>query len=1070
MKKILLSTLLGTFALASAFDLAAEPLRIPSKTNTRINGVMIYDTDKDVSTYGVYSYTVTNPIARKQIYSLPRVSASGGAVVKGTMLYVYDYAVDYGYVSSARYYTYDLAAGTSTYKSVGYDTATAYANAAMSAAVDPTDETVWCCAYSYDATSSTISYNLATWDLENASKTVVASLSLPMRAMACAADGTLYGITSSTAATGSNNGGVLVKINKTTGELTTIGDTGVKPGLYYQSTVIDPATGTFYWFANEEDESSNLYSINPATAEATLLGSLPKGDQVVGAYIPEQTVADGAPSAATDIEAVFEGASLTGTIKFNVPQESFSGDPLTGDISYTVATADGVALATGQTSAGAAVAQQVTVPADGSYTFVVTLQNASGASEAAETSKYVGYDTPAVVTNLSLTREENVNTLSWTAPTQGVNGGYLDTENLKYKVVRHPDGVTVAEAQSETSFSESFDSEQLAAYYYTVTAVNGTKTSAEAASNSVTVGSAIVPPYQQPFDDASSLSLYNIIDANGDSNTWSYYSGTVRYRASYSKAADDWLVLPPLSLKAGNSYTLGYKVYGLSTRRTEKLEVKMGDAPTVDAMTATLKETASYSNTSATATTETITIKPEKDGIYYIGFHVTSEKSQGNLTLDNITVSEPVSTEIPQTAEIHAKPADKGVLSVNITFSAPKFTSGGKALELSDLTQWELSRDGKVIAKTTDFGETTTYEDTTISASGEYTYSVVYYNQAGAGEAAYAKVYVGIDSPVLSGSPTLADNNDGTASLKWNAVSETGKNGGYVDPAATVYTIADKTGVITTVTGLTSTILHGIDTENEQAEVSYTISAKNAIGDADDKLTSNTILSGAPYQLPYIESFANAEYTTSVWNKTTLAGKSYNATWNPRTDQDQNGDGGSADFGGYDTGATARLQSPKIALPTASAPRLSFYAMTTDTSAANIDVEITTDGCEWQTLGRIENATDWKQYTYDLSQYASSSVRIGFKAECVKTYQFVYIDHIVVQNITSGIDALTDGLKITADSDIRISGNTDGALVRVWNGLGQLVATTTDQSAVIRVARGVYIVSGGGRTQKVIVR
>lgn len=95
MKKILLSTLLGTLVMASAFDLAAEPLRIPSKTNTRINGVMIYDTDKDVSTYGVYSYTVTNPIARKQIYSLPRVSASGGAIVKGTMLYVYDYAVDY---------------------------------------------------------------------------------------------------------------------------------------------------------------------------------------------------------------------------------------------------------------------------------------------------------------------------------------------------------------------------------------------------------------------------------------------------------------------------------------------------------------------------------------------------------------------------------------------------------------------------------------------------------------------------------------------------------------------------------------------------------------------------------------------------------------------------------------------------------------------------------------------------------------------------------------------------------------------------------------------------------------
>lgn len=83
--------------------------------------------------------------------------------------------------------------------------------------------------------------------------------------MACDSNGKLYGISASTATEG-NNGGILYEINKTTGTLREIGDTQVSP-KYTQSAVINTSDNTFYWFANEEDEAANLYTVDLTTGK-----------------------------------------------------------------------------------------------------------------------------------------------------------------------------------------------------------------------------------------------------------------------------------------------------------------------------------------------------------------------------------------------------------------------------------------------------------------------------------------------------------------------------------------------------------------------------------------------------------------------------------------------------------------------------------------------------------------------------------------------------------------------------------------------------------------------------------
>ncbi len=1075
MKKISFSLLLVTSLLlqspCSMAQTASAPVKVPSQKNMRIRGLMTYDNNKDVTNYGVYDYTVTTPISRKLQVSIPRISASGGSVVKGTNLYYFDYAVSYGYVSAAYYYKYDLATNQQVSRtSVGYDLDKAYNNAAMSVTTDPTTGTVYCCNFHYDTDSKSLSYALTTWDLEGMTKTYIAALSAPLRVLASTADGKLYGITASTAAAGSdNNGGVLVSVNKTTGAIDSIGDTGVRPGAYFQSATIDAATGVFYWFANEQDEASNLYTVDLATGKATLVGALPQGDQVVCAYVPNE-YADGVPSPAENLTLAFDKGSLTGAVAFDVPAEDFSGKTVEGNVTYTV-TANGTTVAQGSATVGTPVSAPVTLSADGNYTFAVTLGNSTGNSPAVDTTTYVGYDTPCAVTDVKFTRDGSVNTVTWAAPVAGVNGGYVDADALSYEVTRKPDGkqsTCVA-----TTFTEEFDTDQLASYSYEVVAVNGTHKSSAAASNSINIGSALVPPYAEDFSATTALDLFTIIDANADASTWKKGSGNVTYRYNSKNNADDWLITPPLKLQAGKSYTLSYKVWALSSRSEERLEVRLGKAASAEAMTTVLKDTTGYTVTSRNAITETMEIVPDEDGNFYIGFHAVSEKNKGTLYLDDLAVSAGQSLNVPaQPADLTVTPADKGALSATVAFTAPATSAAGKAL--TGPITYSILRGTTVVAeaKTATPGEKVTYVDDAISAAGTYTYTVTCANADGEGKSAEASAYVGVDVPQSPASASVSDNGDGTATVTWTASAATGINGGYVDPEAVQYDVTSHQGltVAKNVTGTTATVT-GIDTEGSQALAYFKVVAHNTVGKATTATVSDTILTGRPYDLPFEEGFTDKAYSTTLWTTATLAGKSYNGPWSLREDADMESDGAYANFGGYQVGAKTRLQTPKLDVSALNEATLSFVSEM-PTGNVKLSVEVSADYGKWQLLADVDTSETWAAHTYTIPNLQNAkTLRIGFVGECVKDINFIYLDNVKVSVVTpTGIDAtLTDGT-IRVDGNTLTVANSDNSPIAVFTITGQSVASGRGNLQVTGLQQGVYVVRNGSVARTVVVR
>lgn len=87
----------------------------------------------------------------------------------------------------------------------------------------------------------------------------------------------------------------------------------------------------------------------------------------------------------------------------------------------------------------------VSCPAtNGFNSFLVSVSNGEGQGQEASVRGYIGIDTPQKTQNFKgyTTADNRRFVLSWDPVTEGVNGGYIDPENLKYQIWYNSQGVT----------------------------------------------------------------------------------------------------------------------------------------------------------------------------------------------------------------------------------------------------------------------------------------------------------------------------------------------------------------------------------------------------------------------------------------------------------------------------------------------------------------------------------------------------------------------------------------------------------------------------------------------------
>lgn len=154
-------------------------------------------------------------------------------------------------------------------------------------------------------------------------------------------------------------------------------------------------------------------------------------------------------------------------------------------------------------------------------------------------------------------------------------------------------------------------------------------------------GGAVTPPYSwgfEPGDDTADFKFYNL---NGDDGEWKVYQATymnmartgygcLAYNYNKENDADDWAMLDPIKVEAGN-YVLRYWYSG-SDGHTEKLGVYWGTGNTPDDMDVCIDEQIIKQGKYQEAFK---VIKFDKPQTIYLGFYSHSDKDENWLTIES---------------------------------------------------------------------------------------------------------------------------------------------------------------------------------------------------------------------------------------------------------------------------------------------------------------------------------------------------------------------------------------------------------------------------------------------------
>ncbi len=549
------------------------------------------------------------------------------------------------------------------------------------------------------------------------------------------------------------------------------------------SSFYDKATGLVYFITTGNDGVNKLNSLDPTTGTVTVLGEVPSMLSPVGIYFPAYSTE--VPAAVANISFEYAAPGSTeATLTFTMPSVTVGGESLSGNLDAVIVV-DGVEEVTSH-AAGSEVSIKKTL-ATGNHTFSVFARNSEGLSPERRFVSYCGLDLPCEVQNLSLAIDENgVATVTWNAPVKSQNGGEFDSSALTYDVIREPNSVLVSENQKGLSFTETLG-EAYARYYYRVIPRIGESVGLEASTEPVKWGTVLIPPFIEDFEDWESFegrfATYNALD---DQYGWASMGGNVLCMSNDAVDADYWLFTPAMRLKANETYTLSFDTSINDYDYADGLmEVYICTEQTTDGVQPLIEKLVVPYGASSFRKE----FKVDGDGTYYLAFRNVTPFGGPQLGLDNIGVSVNSLTEAPATVEnLVATAGAKGALTADISFTLPGKNADGTALasvesvEVVNLTTGK--KVGTVASPSADM-ELTDNE----AVQGFNIYEAYAVASGKKGMSSYARVFVGKDIPAAVGNLKAAQTTVGKATLSWDAVSEKGVNGGYVNPEDVTYVI-----------------------------------------------------------------------------------------------------------------------------------------------------------------------------------------------------------------------------------------------------------------------------------------
>lgn len=1022
--------------------------------------------DKTTWRYGVYSLTPSDPVVLTQLTS----NAEGSVAPNGAQ---YANGHYYGIYASRFFNTmlgfwlaqftlsdYDTKTWTGTRK---YLSTTSQQNICQESA-QADDGTVYGIFWNGNMSGRelcTVDYS----DGTNIKRKKIANVSNFYVALGITENDQLYGIA---------DDGNLYKIDKKDGTETLVGPTGLtlknsKGQVGFQTGEIDQTDDKFYWHAFDSDGNMGLYEVNLQTGAATLIGK--SNSVVTGMVIPQPEPAATAPAKADTAWIEINIPDHNGKLHFKAPAQTYSGETLTGSLSYKLRdiryknTADSIVVS-GTTTAGADVVADVYFKQSGHHKLALTVSNAAGTSKEYLLSLNVGYDTPNPVTNLKVvadsTNKQKIS-LSWSAPKGGANDGDYDKATLAYDVYRIANGDTVLvdEDITDTTYVDNLPVTPVTYYIYGVQAKAYNLGSDVVWMNKgMVVGNPIDFDWATNFSTIGDFGLFTIIDANKDYFTWIKNSVGYGVKSTsmvpiFNAKNDDWIITPPFKLDTKSVYTLTFYARTDEVYNANTMEVKYGKDNTVAGMENEVYATMIPPKESTKFQKEIIV---SDNDVYYFGFHDNSTVAdKSNIFIDSLALTKTADTEGPDSvANIRLTPDAGGALKATLTFDVPDYLIDGSTFDKADSIV--ITRNGKPLTVLTNknSGESVSYTDSSIPSNAVYSYEITAYRNSKKGRASQVSGFVGKDIPLPVQNIKVSDTGNSLV-VSWDALSKVGANGGYINPSeedVSVYSTSrsntsiyvnrlvgtsSKGGTSVTVAQNTDNTISGGTTQ----ELYYLATRANTAEGHSDFALTNPIVLGKPIEVPFKESFKNAGLDNGfVWleaNEQSL-NNSESSRWTLMTGFAADGDGGCAYWGPNGTSTAvyandeASFNMPKVSLNGASNPKLYFSLYSTANNNAKLRVIVARpDGSE-TTAAEYDltktTVTGWTQQTVDLTQFSSERwIIVKFRGIATGSNVNVRLDNVNIFN------QLRRNLTVTSiETPSKVRANKTGKLtVKVGN-------------------------------------
>lgn len=412
----------------------------------------------------------------------------------------------------------------------------------------------------------------------------------------------------------------------------------------------------------------------------------------------------------------------------------------------------------------------------------------------------------------------------------------------------------------------------------------------------------------------------------------------------------------------------------------------------------------------------------------------------------------------------------EGSLSGTLSFTAPTLTHAGGQLS-GDIT-YTVTSDGETLAEGTTTPGTHTDVAITVAEAGTYEFKVTLANTHGTGDnATMDPMYVGPDAPRYVENLTLTrGENEGDFIVTWDAPTA-GVHGGYVDLSTVKYRVR-RLPSLDVISENAVSPFHDTFTSDEPVKCSYEVTPYVDENISGLPLTTPSVMTGAPFEVPYEEDF-DTTASSNLW-----------------TVVDSNNDGHSWeyqwDFGYfrvYDNNNPKDdwLISPYIHLEAGYKYRLTFKVRTiaTEQIEVKMGLGLTPDDMVF-TLHELETIPDtdysWEPREAVFDAPADDRFHIGFHAATPSPDNALaaYIDDVKVEKVgLSGIYAVDS----TATSSPVVAGcgtltAVSDTSVEIFVPDGRLVRRASlTAGETMTLARGLYIiVADGNRAVKVMVK